>query len=170
MFVIDNAVIAQTLGVVAMYFGVAGFLSTDDRKMKILLVFQPFILAVHFTLLGAHMGATMASITVLRNGCSISPKLQKLGLVFMLFYAGFGLWRYSQPIDLLPTLGALIGSYSLFYQKGLWMRITLLGATLSWLVYNLLVGSWGPLLMEALVLSASLRTIYRMNRAKVYPV
>lgn len=169
MFIIDQYVVAQTVGVVAMFFGVAGFLSTDDKKMKILLVFQPLVLAIHYGLLGAQMGVLMASITVARNGCSIFPKLQKMGLVFMLFYAGFGVWRYTQPIDLLPTLGALIGCYSLYFQKGIGMRFTLLFATLAWLVYNLLVGAWGPLLMEVMILTASLRTIYKMYKARVYP-
>ncbi len=159
-------IIAQIIGLIALVFGVICFSQRDDHKMKLWAVAQCLALVPHFLLLGAHVAVFSVLISATRNYLSTKLNMRKVAPLFLVFYIGFGYWKYHQWYDLLPTIGAICSTIGLFYLRQIPMRLTFLTSTTLWLIHNIAIGSIGPSIMELLQWFANARTIYRIKQHK----
>jgi len=71
---------------------------------------------------------------------------------------------WQGPLDMLPMTAAVLGTVGMFMLHGIPMRFFLGGAALIWTIYNLLIGSIGGTLAEAIILVTNFITISRMAR------
>ncbi|MAE50961.1 MAG: permease [Micavibrio sp.] len=157
-------ILVQALGFVALALGVRAFLSHDDRRLKLFLTAQSLVLCVHFFLLGAGGGAAASLITGIRNFSSLFAKVKHAAPLFIAFYVAFGVYSYQSWTDALPICGSIISTIGFFYLNKIPMRLCALCATSLWLVHNMAVGSIGPLLMELLIFTANVKTIYALRQ------
>lgn len=169
----DPFSLAQILGYMGMVMGIFAFLQKDDTRMKLIITGMAGILVAHFIMLGAYVAAVSAGLAGSRAGLSLMAFVKRHVHAFAAFYViaalvlGFAV--YTGPIDILPLIAAIIGTYAFFYAQGLKMRFALLIGTSVWIAHNALAGSYGPLLMEIFILIANLTTIIRMRRLKCSP-
>lgn len=172
--VMDNAVniydpfsFVQILGYIAMVLGIVALLQKNDTRLKIIMMCMAMIVSVHFYLLGSYVGAVGAALSGTRAGLSIFQKIRDRRLFFFIFFAGLtivlGILTYQRPLDLLPLIASINGSYAFFYLEKLPMRYFMLFGTTLWLIHNIMALSYGPAIMEMFILSANLITIYRLR-------
>lgn len=166
----DPFSLTQIIGYIGMALGILAFLQKNDTHMKILIVGVAICLVSHFILLGAYVAAFASCLAGTRAGISIFPLVRRnanyVAPVFVVLTVVTAIAVYERPIDILPMLAALNGTYAFFYLEGFRMRCAILVGTCLWLVHNLLAHSYGPLIMEGFILTANLITIFRMHRAK----
>lgn len=158
-------ILAQIMGFAALALGIITYSQQDDARLKFWSVVQGSVLAIHFALLGAHVAAGSAVVSATRNYFSMR-NAKKLVPLFLLCYATFGLSGHRVWYDLLPMLGSMTSTMGLFYLRGHKMRWTFVTSSFLWLIHNLLAASIGPAIMEAVLLCANLRTIYRLKKHK----
>ncbi|PSW20841.1 YgjV family protein [Photobacterium sanctipauli] len=157
---------AQALGMVSFALGVAAFYQKNDRKLKLMMVLLNVNHMVHFFLLGAVTSAMSAMLSAFRTGLSIKYQSKALAYIFVAFNLAAGYWLAEGWVDLLPIMGACIGSYALFCLSGIQMRLAFVVGAICWLINNVIVGSVGGVLLELTLLSVNLTTIYRLYRSK----
>ena len=71
---------------------------------------------------------------------------------------------WTAPRDAWALAAGLVGTYGMFMLEGIPMRWLLAVAAFCWVVSNLLVGSLGGTLAEALILATNLITIARLHK------
>lgn len=155
---------AQLLGYAAFGFGVACFAQRDDRRFKLFMAAECAAYIGHFWLLGQPTAVASTTVSLLRSLAAIKAKTPALGVFFIALSAGLGLWLMQGGLSLLPIAASCIGTYALFFLTGLRMRALMLLGTLLWLANNLLVGSIGGSLLEAVLALTNTHTIWRMSR------
>lgn len=157
---------AQLLGFTALVLGIAAFLQKSDRRLKLLLVGESLAYVSHFVLLGAPSAASSAGVSGLRTLLSMRFRSSWLAAAAVAANVGLAAALGTHGTGWLPVVGSSLGTIAVFTLSGIPMRLVLLAATSCWLASNLLTGSMGGTLLEALVAVASLSTIVRLLRAQ----
>ena len=155
----------QIIGIIGFSLGVSAYLSKSDNTLKALISIASFVMAFHFYLLGAYVGAGAALFSGLRSGLSIFQKAKILAPLFFLAYAPLAYFGYENWIDVFPLLAGLIGTYAMFYLEKIPMRYMLFIGTSFWLLHNILQFSLGGILLEGFYLTANALTIIKLKKA-----
>jgi hypothetical protein len=156
---------AQLLGYLALVLGVSGFLQRDDRRLKLLVSAECFVLVAHFALLGRPPAATSALVSGFRTGLSAWYRSTWLAVAAVAATVGLALAVGTTGAGWIPVFGSSVGGIALFTMRGIPMRLVVLASTCCWLVNNVLAGSIGGTLLESLIATASVTTIVRMALA-----
>jgi len=158
----------QILGYIAMILGIAAFLQKDDVRLKMIMACMAIVIVVHFSLLGAYVAAVSATLAGSRALLSLNPYVMRKRHYFV---AGFVLltivlsaYTYTRWIDIFPFITGTLGTFALFYLRGVALRWGFASIGTLWLLHNILAQSYGPLVMEMFILTANLVTIYRLKR------
>ncbi|MGF1726825.1 YgjV family protein [Photobacterium nomapromontoriensis] len=156
---------AQGLGLVSFVLGISTFYQKNDRRLKLMMVVFNLNHMVHYLLLGAVTSAVSAMLSACRSGLSIKYKSKRLAYCFIACNIVIGLNIAEQLVDLLPIIGTSIGTYAMFCLNGIKMRLAFLVGATVWLINNIVVGSWGGILLESTLLTVNIITIYRLSRS-----
>jgi len=119
-------------------------------------------MAVHFFMLDLWSTAIIALLGSARNYVS---SLTNNVWVMMLFL--FTTWLMAIPnsnnwVHLLPVLAVSLGTWAVFKEQGIRMRILMFLGSVSWLTHNYLVGSIGGAIIECLFIIINGRTIFKL--------
>jgi Bacterial inner membrane protein len=158
--------LAQLLGYAAFVLGVACFAQTDDRRFKLFMAAECAAYIGHFALLGQPTAMASTTVSLLRSLASIKARTPAVGVFFIALSAGLGVWLMNGWLSLLPIAASCIGTFALFFLHGLRMRALMLVGTGLWLVNNLLVGSIGGTLLEAVLMVTNVRTCWVLWRVR----
>ncbi|MGF1702400.1 YgjV family protein [Photobacterium makurazakiensis] len=157
--------LAQGLGLVSFALGVSAFYQKDDRKLKIMMVLLNLNHMVHFFLLEAITSAMSALLSAFRTGLSIKFQSKNLAYIFIGLNLIAGYVLADGWLDILPIMGACIGSYALFCLSGIKMRLAFVVGAVCWLINNIVVGSIGGVMLEVTLLTVNITTIYRLYKS-----
>ncbi len=119
---------------------------------------------LHYVLLGAVPAALGALLSTLRTGTAIVTNTRWVAVFFIALTLVAGWFVVDAWVDMLPLIGTIIGTYSIFCLSGIKMRVGFLLGAICWLANNLIVGSIGGTLLEATIIATNSATIYRLNR------
>lgn len=158
------ALIAQSLGIIAWGMGLVAASQKSDARLKSIYAAMCIVMAVHFSMLGAYVGAITVIITAIRNVVSIKTKWPSLAFVFVAAYIIVGVYKYQTPIDVFATLASILSTFSLFYLSGIRMRAALVVTFSLWLVHNIVVGSIGGIMLEIGNLTLVIWRSWRMHQ------
>ncbi|TEW54661.1 YgjV family protein [Psychromonas sp. RZ22] len=161
---IDQHVIAQTLGFVSYALGVYAFYQKDDKKLKIVMLIFNVNHLLHFILMGSIVSAMSALLSAVRTGTAIYVSSKRVAAFFILVGLASGLYLADSIWDMWSIFGVMIGTYAVFVLKGIPMRIAFILGAMCWLTNNILIGSIGGTLLEATLISINLVTIVRLLR------
>ncbi len=156
---------AQLLGYVALVLGVSGFLQRDDRRLKLLVAAECFVLVAHFALLGRPSASTSALVSGFRTGLSAWYRSAWLAAAAVLATLGLAVAVGTTGTGWIPVLGSSVGGVALFTMRGIPMRLVVLVSTFCWLANDVIAGSIGGTVLESLIATASITTIVRMAHA-----
>lgn len=160
----DQLLVAQGIGFVSFALGILTFYQKDDKKLKIIMAIFSLNHMLHFLLLGSVVSALSALLSALRTTAAIYTSSKIVAGTFILVGLASGIYLADSVADLLPMVGMMVGTYSVFVLKGVQMRIGFLIGTFCWLINNILVGSIGGTLLEATVLCVNGGTVLRLLR------
>lgn len=155
---------AQLLGWLAFALGVACFLQKSDLRFKVFMALECSAYVLHFSALGQWAAAASAAVSVGRSVASVRYSRPLVGVGFMLLSTCMGVWLSHSWVSWLPIVASVVGTYALFFLKGLRMRQLMLVGTGLWLVHNAWVGSIGGFCLELVIALTNLTTMWRLVR------
>lgn len=153
---------AQLVGYVALVLGVAAFLQKCDTRLKVLIAAESIAYVVHFILLGNYPASGSALVSCLRNLTSIKSRAPVWIAVFIAINVTIGATFAKGFTGWLPITASCLATWAIFRMSGVAMRIVLLVCTLLWLANNILSGSVGGTVLEAIIAGVNLTTIIRL--------
>ena len=153
---------AQILGYVALILGIAAFLQKSDTRLKVLIACESIAYVVHFILLGNYPASGSALVSCLRNLTSIKSRAPVWIAVFLAINLILGAVFAKSVTGWLPITASCLATVAVFRMSGIPMRAVLLVCTLLWLVNNILSGSVGGTLLEAVIALVNATTITGM--------
>ncbi|OBW92646.1 permease [Gallibacterium genomosp. 3] len=152
----------QFLGIVAFILGVLSFYQRNDKKLKIVMLIQNLTYMTHFLLLGSQVSALSSLLSACRTATAIYVSSKYVALFFVIIGITFGYVVSDSIWQFFPILGTTIGTISLFLLKGIPMRLLMLVGSGCWLTNNIIVGSFGGILLESTVIVMNSITILRL--------
>lgn len=154
--------LAQCVGLIALIVGASAFLQKNDHKLRRNLTIYTLLMGLQFVMLGLWAGALMAWLGTIRTYLSMRTRN-----VWVM--AGFivGAWLIAIPtvnsaIDYFPIVGATLGTWAMFRESGLRMRLLMFLGTLCWVTHNFVVGSIGGTIIEGLFLGINASTMFKL--------
>lgn len=156
----------QLFGWGAFLFGMACFLQTSDLRFKQFMALECAAYVVHFLMLGQWTASASATVSLGRSVAALRYPFKAVGLFFMGLSLAFGAMLYTSWVSWLPIMASVLGTYALFFLKGVPMRFVMLWGTALWLVHNYWVGSVGGTVLEAVLCITNFVTLLRMRASK----
>ena len=153
---------AQLFGYVALVLGVAAFLQKCDTRLKVLIAAESIAYVIHFILLGNYPASGSALSSCLRMLVSLKSRSGWWIGVFIAVNVAIGALFAQGAAGWLPIAASCLATVAVFRMRGVVMRISLLICTLLWLANNILSGSVGGTVLEAIIAGVNLATIVRL--------
>jgi hypothetical protein len=158
--------LGQIIGVVGFVFSIIAFVQKKDNAMRNMLGVSSSLVSVSYYLTGAYAGAFIILISAVRNFVSARSNIKSLYPVFLTVNILVGIYTFKNMYDIFPILGVICSTTSVFRLHGIRFRIGMLVACALWLVYNIIVVSIGPMMMETFNIIASVYSIYRIKKGE----
>ncbi len=153
---------SQSIGFIALIVGISAFLHRDDQKLRYYLTAFTFLMAIHFFMLGLWTAAIMALLGSARNYVSSLTNNVWVMLIFLFTAWVMAIPNSTEWVHLLPVLGVTFGTWAVFKEKGIRMRLFMSLGTICWLSHNHLVGSIGGVIIEGIFLVVNGRTMFKL--------
>jgi hypothetical protein len=153
----------QCVGYVALAFGVVQFLQKDDKRFKIISIFQCIAYASHFILLGNYPAACGNSISIIRNLLSLKTRSVYVALFLCALSIFLGVLTVKSPAGLLPICASLVAIVAMFRLDGVPLRLAFLTCTGMWLANNIICHSIGGVILETIIAATNTFTMVRMT-------
>lgn len=153
---------AQLFGYVALVLGVAAFLQKCDTRLKVLIAAESIAYVIHFILLGNYPASGSALSSCLRMLVSLKSRSGWWIGVFIAINVAIGVFFAKGAAGWLPVAASCLATVAVFRMRGVVMRFSLLICTLLWLANNILSGSVGGTVLEAIIAGVNLATIVRL--------
>lgn len=160
----------QTLGGIALFFGVIAWNSNTRTKILRFQSINSALFAIHYILLGALSGALMSVVILLRNFVFSQQKeyawaRHKAWIYFFMILSVItvGFFWQGWP-SLLPVCGVIIGTYAVSRKKPKDIRYYVFITLLFWAPYTLLVHSYSGLASQIITGVGILIGMSRLDR------
>lgn len=162
-----SPVIVQGIGVVAMIVAISAY-QTNTRKSILLLGMTASLLwSAHFFLLGAATGSALNLLSTVRTGIYLRVRPSRRNMWIMWSFAGLlalaTVLTWHGLISLLPFMGSMFGVLGDWQKRPKYIRRLNFGSSPSWLVYNVISGSYPGIAVEILKMSSNLIGQYRFD-------
>lgn len=158
---------AQILGVIALALCVVAFGSKSDDRLLRVLIAANVAFALHFLLFGQWAAGALTGLIIVRILLARRFPGSWLATAALLAAgAAATAATWQGPLDLVPLTATVFGTIGMVMLRGIPMRLLLAAAGLTWTLNNLLIGSVGGTLAEALVVATNVVTIVRLSRAR----
>lgn len=157
---------AQTVGLIALVVGISAFLQHNDQRMRGFLAIFSALIGLHFLLFGNPTAAYAAWLSGIR--ALISTRTRHIGVMifFIVVVWMLGVPHITQPVQWLTVIGTTLGTWALYREQGIRMRLVIWCSTVCWMIHNYAVGSIGGALIETCFLFVNAHTIYRLWRKR----
>lgn len=165
-------VIAQLIGFCAMATAITSF---QLRKRKNILIFQLICTAfwtLHFLVLGNLTGCLLNGVQTVRCVIYYFKENQKWAqnriwlFLFLIAGAVVGVLTWENIWSLLPIVGMLISTVSLWMNKPKHIRLLSLPVSGVWLVYDVICKSYAGVCNEIFLLISVSLALLRLDRSK----
>lgn len=162
---LDREFLGQVVGFIALALCIAAFSSKDDNRLLTILILGNAAFAVQFALFGAQVGAAISALNILRVVLARRLPRNTVAMCLILAATGavaMGTWQHAT--DLFPLAAGMAGTISMFMLRGVPMRVGLIFTAICWIAANALVGSYGAVAAEVMILVTNVITIVRLVR------
>lgn len=155
----------QLLGLVALALCLVAFSSKRDDRLLVILIAANVAFALHFVCFERWVAAGLTALIVLRIVLVRRYKGRWPVMLAMLAASLVtAVLTWQGPQDWLALTAAVLGTVGMFMLHGISMRWVLAAAAGAWTLNNLVIGSIGGTLAEALIMVTNLVTIARLMR------
>ncbi len=158
---------AQVIGGIAV---ILSFLVYQMQKQKSILITNTavcFCMAVQYLLLFAYPGMATNFAGVARN--IVYYKTKESGkriypIVMSLFVGVMGVIAWGGPVSLLVIVALMINSYAMSFRNPQHLRYSILITSPMVLIYNIIVFSFGGILLESVTIISAVVGIFRYRK------
>jgi hypothetical protein len=154
--------LAQIVGFAACFVSLNACMRRDEKLFKLAILTSCLLWAVHNAMLGANMAAILSLVAAVRTALSFDVRNRNWAIVLFGVYLVLSLSDKNSPFDWLPIVATLTGTYSLFYCKGVTLRIVHCFGAPLWIIHDLHYGSIGGVISQSCMLALSIYTICGM--------
>ena len=169
-------VIAQGIGILAMLFNVASYQSKSQKKIFALQLCGAILFSVNFLMLGAIGGGILNFLSAVRAAVFLYKEKLKAdrlpwlfaftALYITVYILNFTVLKkeptpYNLAVELLPVIGMTALNIGFMLKNAADVRRCGLISSPSWLIYNIISGSWGAIICEVLSLISIILGIFR---------
>ncbi|WP_447555176.1 YgjV family protein [Vreelandella sp. EE22] len=161
------ALAGQFFGLIALVMCVLAFANKDDDKLMVLLISANVAFMLQFALLGSWTAAALTAMVIVR--IALARRYPgSIGVMVGVLGAGAtaAALTWQSYVDLFAVVAMFLGTLGMFMLKGIMLRVFLGLAAFFWMMNNLLIGSIGGTLAEALVVITNFITIARLVKAR----
>ncbi len=169
-------VLVQGLGVIGIAASVIAFQCKKHKSIMIFRTANESFFAIQYGLLGAFTGMAMNIIGSIRNlifarlvekGKSTMP----LRFVFSAAFVAFAIFTWDGVKSILVGVAKVVSTFAYGSSDTGVVRVLVLATTLTWWVYNLLVGSIAGVICETFTIVSIVVSLFRYGfRPKTEPV
>src|SRR5690554_1640986 len=162
-----SEILGQLFGLVALAFCIAGFANKNDDRLMVLLISANVAFALMFAFFESWTAAALTVLVIVR--ISLARKYQgswplMLAMLGVNLLVAWATWKSAT--DVFPLAAAILGTIGMFMLRGIPLRIVLGLAAFCWMLNNIVIGSVGGIVAEAMVLVTNVITIYRLYRIR----
>ena len=173
--------IAQIIGIVAMVFIIFSYQGKKQSSVITMQLIGSLFFGVNYLMLGAYVGALLNIMGVIRAVVFLFK--EKLRADKWPWLVGFSLCyvatsvlnftvlgktptAFNLLIELLPVVGMVALNIGYMLKDAADVRKCGLVSSPAWLIYNIVIGSWGAILCEVFSLVSIVVGIWRLDRKK----
>lgn len=171
--------IAQCFGIAAMIFNILSYQCKRQKTVIAMQLFGGALFAVNFLLLGAAVGGILNILATVRAVVYLFKEKLKADRLpwfigFLLSYVtvyvlNFTLFEteltpFNLMIELLPVIGMIALNVGFRLKDAAAVRKCGLISSPAWLIYNIIVGSWGAIICEVLTLISIFVGMFRHDK------
>jgi len=166
-----SEILGQLFGLVALAFCIAGFANKNDDRLMVLLISANVAFALMFAFFESWTAAALTVLVIVRIALARKYQGNWAIMAAMLMVNALVAWAtWRTATDVFPLAAAILGTIGMFLLRGIPLRLVLGLAAFCWMLNNIVIGSVGGILAEAIVLVTNVITIYRLYRIrKKYP-
>ena len=172
-------IVAQIIGVLAMIFNILSYQGKQQRTVITLQLFGAVFFAINFLLLGAAVGGILNILAAIRAVIFVFKDKFKADSLFWLIaftasyvavyilnFTVFGKepTAFNLIIEILPVIGMLALNIGFRLKDSANIRRCGLVSSPAWLIYNIVVGSWGAIICELFTLVSIFVGMFRHDR------
>jgi len=163
-------ILGQIVSIVGMALTVLSF---QLKTRKQILLFQSLgssLWLLSYLLLGTWAGVYINGFFIVRNVIFYFRKDKKWAQsivwlpIMVVASIGAGALGYQTPWDLLPIVGAVIGTFSMYMSNENMLRLLKLGESPCWLVYNCSIPNIGGIICELCSLTSLVVGLIRYRK------
>ena len=163
MFGIENAILAQISGFIALTITLIAFLQKEDTYVKKLMIVSVFFWGIHYLLLWIMTWVMIIVIWYVRLILSVKYNKNIRAFLFIVALTLVSTYfTYEGIMSLLPVIASLSSAYAFFYLEKIKLRLTFIWGSFLWLIYNIHIWTLSGIINEVMVLSVLSFTVYRM--------
>lgn len=165
---INMNIIAQIVGIVAMFFSVFSFQMNKHKQIMIMQIIATALFGVQYFMLGAYTGMALDAVGVVRglvfyHRDKAWASHRSWVVLFAVAFAAAGIITWQGPVSLLMTIAMVMNTFSFSFTKPKLVRSTILLSSPLLLIYNVLTGSIGGVINEACVEASSVIGLIRYD-------
>lgn len=172
-------IIAQIIGIVAMVFNIMSYQCKKQKAVIALQLFGGALFSLNYLLLGAAVGGILNILATTRAVVFLFKEKLKadklpwfIGFVasyvavYVLNFTMFGkeLTALNLIIEILPVIGMIALNVGFRMKDAAAVRKCGLVSSPAWLIYNVIVGSWGAIICEVLTLISIFLGMFRHDK------
>jgi len=159
--------LGQIAGLFALGFCIAGFANKNDDRLMVLLISANVAFVLMFAFFQSWTAAALTLLVIVRIELARRFQGNWRLMLGLLAVSGLAAWATWQSItDIFAVLAMTFGTVGMFMLRGIPLRIMLGLAAFSWMLNNIVIGSVGGMLAEAMVLVTNIITIIRLYRLR----
>lgn len=170
----NNEVIAQWIGFLALFVVFFAFKETNDRKLLIFLALGSLIWSIHFWMLWLYAAAWINLFDVFKNLAGLKWKKNNYWIsFFVISYILIWVITFSFTKELysfLPTITSVLSAIWVLYFTWVTMRIFLILTLLIWFSYNFISWSYAGMTSDIILIWATLYGIYKLKTQKSFSI
>ncbi|WP_438864239.1 YgjV family protein [Neptunicella sp.] len=155
---------AQLIGIVALLIGASAFLQHDDHKLRRNLTLYTVLMGIQFVMLDLWSAAFTAWLSSLRTYISTRTRNLYVMSGFLMLVWAVTIPNVTEVVHVLPIIGTTLGTWAMFREQGLRMRMLMLIGSVCWFSHNFIVGSIGGAIIEGAFVIINSRTMLKLFR------
>jgi hypothetical protein len=165
-------IITQVIGFVAMILIVISFQQKTRKKILTLQLISMSLWTVHFLMLGAYTGMALNLVSAVRSYFYAVRETKKwanhdaIPVIFFLLSVVFSVVTWAGPASLLPMAAVCISTVVLWSKNPRVIRVCSYPASISWLTFNILSGSYAGTMTEIFIQVSIIVGIIRFDIKK----
>lgn len=165
-----SAAMIQAVGFLAVLSFLLSYQTKSNRRLFLLQMLGSALFCLQFFFLGDASGCLSLGVNILRGALLAKyndwswVRSRALAVVFCLAYGVILACSWAGPISLLAFLASGVSTLGYWSNNARTLRLSnLLCASPCWLLYDILVRSWGGALCEAITIVSILVSLFRFG-------